>query len=80
MNNDFEYKFVQPDESLTDFVESFWLLQNKSASDKDIVILPDGRLDLFFSQSPTEPFHVILSGLETQADKATLAAGTTMTG
>jgi len=78
MVNDFEYKFIKPDKSLADFVENFWLLQNHSDSDKDVVILPDGRIDLFFSQSATEPFHITLSGLETQADQATLAAKTIM--
>ncbi len=78
MYNDFEYKLVKPDQSLADFVESFWLLHNHSNQAKDIVVLPDGRVDLFFSQSATEPFHVTLSGLETQADQATLAGNTIM--
>jgi AraC-like DNA-binding protein len=78
MDNDFEYKLIKPDKSLTDFVESFWLLQNHSNTNKDVVILPDGRVDLFFSQSATEPFHITLSGLETQPDQATLTTKTIM--
>ncbi|HUH18619.1 AraC family transcriptional regulator [Albibacterium sp.] len=78
MDNDFEYKFIKPDKSLADFVESFWSLQNHSDESKDIVILPDGRIDLFFSQSATVPFHITLSGLETHPDQATLSAKTTM--
>ncbi|WP_423148979.1 DUF6597 domain-containing transcriptional factor [Rubrolithibacter danxiaensis] len=78
MASDFEYKFIKPDKSLADFVENFWLLKNHSDSHKDVVILPDGRIDLFFSQSATEPFHITLSGLETQADQATLTAKTIM--
>jgi AraC-like DNA-binding protein len=78
MDNDFEYKLIIPDKSLADFVESFWLLQNHSDSNKDVVILPDGRLDLFFSQSTTEPFHITLSGLETHPDQATLSTKTIM--
>lgn len=78
MDNDFEYKLVKPNQSLTDFVESFWLLHNHSDQAKDIVVLPDGRVDLFFSQSSTEPFHVTLSGLETEPDQATLAVNTIM--
>jgi AraC-like DNA-binding protein len=72
MDKDFEYKLIKPDETLSDFVECFWLLQNHSDSNKDIIILPDGRIDLFFSQSATEPFHVTLSGLETYQDQGTL--------
>jgi AraC-like DNA-binding protein len=78
MENDFEYKLIRPDKSLVPFVESFWLLYNKSDSKKEVVVLPDGRIDLFFSRSATEPFHVTLSGIETQADQASLQAGTLM--
>jgi hypothetical protein len=66
MNNDFDFKLIKPDKSLDDFVESFWMLQNHSEQDKNIVILPDGRVDLFFSRSASEPFHTTLSGLETE--------------
>ncbi|MFN8348251.1 MAG: AraC family transcriptional regulator [Spirosomataceae bacterium] len=78
MDNDFEYKFIKPNKSLADFVESFWLLQNHSDRDKEIVVLPDGRIDLFFSQSPTDPFHIILSGIETHAERAILSSKTLM--
>lgn len=76
MENGFEYKRIKPDKSLADFVESFWLLENNG--DKDVIILPDGRIDLFFSKSATEPFHITLSGLETHPDNATLTAKMTM--
>lgn len=72
MDNDLKYKHSKPDKSLTDFVESFWLLQNHSDSDKEVIVLPDGRIDLFFTQSATEPFHVILLGIETQHGQATV--------
>ena len=72
MDNDLKYKHSKPDKSLTDFVESFWLLQNHSDSDKEVIVLPDGRIDLFFTQSATEPFHVLLLGIETQHGQATV--------
>ncbi|GAL87397.1 AraC-type helix-turn-helix domain-containing protein [Sporocytophaga myxococcoides] len=75
---DFEYKLLKPDKSIADFVESFWMLQNHSDYNKDVVILPDGRVDLFFSRSATEPFHITLSGLETQSDQAILTGKTIM--
>ena len=78
MDNNFDFKIIKPDKLLADFVESFWLLRNQSDSDKTIVVLPDGRIDLFFSQSATEPFHITLSGLETYPAQATLAAKTVM--
>ncbi len=78
MDNDLSFELLKPDDSLADFVESFWLLRNHSASDKEVVVLPDGRIDLIFSYSATEPFHTTLSGLETQPDNAVLNAGTVM--
>lgn len=51
MYNDIQYKITKAHSSLSDFVESFWCLHNQSCSDKEIIILPDGRIDLTFSQS-----------------------------
>lgn len=78
MGNDLQYKFIKPGKLLDAFVESFWLLKNPSNEDREVVILPDGRIDLTFFQSAKNPFQIILSGLETRADKAILAAKTTM--
>lgn len=70
MDSDLKYVFVKPDNSLDDFVDGFWLLQNQSNMDKEVVILPDGRIDLIISESKTEPFHITLLGLETQFHQA----------
>lgn len=56
MYNNLEYKLIKPDKSLSHFVESFWLLRNQSDTDKEIVVLPDGRVDLTFSQSAIAGF------------------------
>ncbi len=61
-----KFKLQNPVPQLSDFVESFWMLQNQCDSDKEVIILPDGRIDLFFSQSVSTPFHVTLMGIETQ--------------
>jgi len=76
MDNDLDFKLIKPDKSLSDFVESFWLLHNQSDSTKEIVVLPDGRVELTFSQSATEPFHITLSGIETHPEHAMLTAKT----
>lgn len=78
MPTDFEYKLIQPEEPLSDFVESFWMLHNPSDSDKEIVVLPDGRIDLILSQSPSGPFRITLSGLETYPEQAVLTAKTVL--
>ncbi|WP_316795761.1 AraC family transcriptional regulator [Pedobacter agri] len=66
MNNGIYYKQIKPDYSLSDFVESFWVLHNDSENDKVTVGLPDGRIDLFFIQSEGQPFKIVLLGLGTQ--------------
>src|SRR5579871_540847 len=65
MDKDFHYKFINPPESLADFVESIGMFHNKSDEAKEVVVMPDGRIDLFFLRSASEPFRVILTGLET---------------
>lgn len=76
MDKDLVYKQVKPEGALADLIDSFWLLGNRSASDKQLVILPDGRIDLLFSQSDTQPLQVTLLGLETYPDEALLPANT----
>lgn len=79
MNNSIrlEYKFIKPDESLSDFVESFWMLHNPNDTDKQVIILPDGRIDVFFSQSTTEPFHITLLGIGTNPEQSIIKADRT---
>ena len=72
-----EYQYVKPDESLSDFVESFWMLHNPTNSDKQVVILPDGRVDIFFTESATESFHITLLGIGTNPEQSTIKANRT---
>jgi len=69
MNSDFYYKFIEPDKSIADFVENIGMFQNKSDTAKEVVLMPDGRVDLFFLQSKDAPFQVILIGLETAPEQ-----------
>src|SRR4051812_42102897 len=69
-------KYIKPGPSLSFFVESFWMLHNASDDDKNVIVLPDGKIDLFFSRSATEHFHVTLMGLGTQPEQTTIKAGT----
>lgn len=65
MNNGLQYKFVQPDKSLSDFVYCFSLLQNLSGV-SDGVIIPNGKIDLHFSKTRDSLPRVSLVGLETK--------------
>jgi len=72
MNPNFSCTFINPDESLADFVESMGTFHNAADEAIEVVILPDGRIDLFFWQSASEPFQVILVGLETFPEKRSI--------
>lgn len=75
---DIEYRQVLPGPELAEFVESFWLLVNHSADAQRVVLVPDGRIDLFFSCSAVEPYHVTLLGLQNQPDTQLIAPKATM--
>jgi AraC-like DNA-binding protein len=75
MNNNFNYKFIEPEESISDFVESIGMFENPSDEPKEVVIMPDGRIDLFFSKSAAEPFNITLMGLETYPEQASILPG-----
>ncbi len=72
MDNDFYYKFIKPNKSLSDFVESVGMFHNQSGEAKEVVVMPDGRIDLFFSQSASEPYYVALIGLETEPEQRSI--------
>lgn len=76
MNNDFYYKAIEPDESLLDFVENIGMFHNKSDKDMEIVLMPDGRIDLFFMQTESEPFQIALIGLENVPEQQVIRANT----
>jgi AraC-like DNA-binding protein len=76
--NNIEYKTTQPDPTLSDVVESFWMLVNHSEEGREIVVLPDGRVDISFSFSLDSPIRVTLLGLESQANRAVLAPKTSL--
>jgi len=76
MNNDFYYKAIKPDESLLDFVENIGMFHNKSDEDMEVVLMPDGRIDLFFMKSESEPFQITLIGLENVPEQQVIPANT----
>lgn len=78
MQDDIKYSKRQPIAELSKFVESYWTLENISYERKEVVILPDGRIDVFFSKSLNEAFHATLSGIETKANKGIIEPKTVM--
>lgn len=76
MSDDLKYLVVEPKPELADFVESFWQLENNSEGGKEIIVVPDGRVDLFISHSQEQGFHITLSGLESEAECVIFEANT----
>ncbi|MVN91369.1 helix-turn-helix domain-containing protein [Mucilaginibacter aquatilis] len=69
MDNGFKLKFLAPPSSVAAFVENIGMFQNETAETKEVVVLPDGRIDLFFWRNGNEPFQVMLMGLETAPEQ-----------
>jgi len=65
MGNILDFKLVQPEKSIKDFVYCFSSLQNFS-NDHQAVIIPNGRIDLIYSKTNNNRIQVALLGLETQ--------------
>ncbi|MBZ4044577.1 helix-turn-helix domain-containing protein [Flavobacterium hibisci] len=76
MNKDFYYKAIEPDEPLLDFVENIGMFHNKSDKPMEVVLLPDGRIDLFFMKSESNAFQIALIGLENVPEQQIIPAKT----
>ena len=76
--SDIEYHTAQPPAELVEFVESFWMLVNHSDEPQNVVIMPDGRIDVFFAYSAAEPYHVTLLGLDNEPETQAIPPRTTM--
>ena len=59
-----------PDERLASFVESYWMMENPSDNDEQVVTFPDGGIDLYFFRNAQYPLHASLIGLETHSKSA----------
>ncbi len=66
INSGIEFKIAKPSSELSDFVESFWMVENTLDTEHETVGLPDGRFDIIFSCSSYEPFNAMLMGLGTE--------------
>ena len=64
--SEIELREFQPPPALAEFVESFWMLVNHADAAQPMVLIPDGRIDVFFSNTAPEGYQVTLRGLDTQ--------------
>ena len=75
-----EHKIQLPDKSLSEFVERFWMVRNASGESHNIVIVPDGRIDLMFMIAGDQPFVSNIIGIEKEPSGHTVANGTIIMG
>lgn len=77
-NVEIQYKKYLPDKSIADFVECFWMVQNSTGIEKEVVVMPDASFDLVISKDNNEPFQIYLLGLGTLYDKRKIEGNTKM--
>ena len=61
------YRLITPEPPLADFVDFYWMLNNEADQEQEVVVLPDGRIDILFTVSAVEPYRVMLMGIGTEA-------------
>lgn len=66
MIHDLAYQSIKPNKNLSDFVDSFWSMKNKSDQTLETIGLPDGRIDLSLIKTAETSFQIRLLGLGTQ--------------
>lgn len=76
--NEIQYKKRLPDKSIADFVECFWMVENATGIEKEVVVMPDANFDLVLSKDAGEPFQISLLGLGTLYGKREVEANTKM--
>lgn len=65
MDTELEYRIIKPDQSIAHFVYCFSSLQNLS-SQKEGVVIPNGKIDLLFCKTQSNNLQIVLMGLETK--------------
>lgn len=71
---------LAPNDELSPFIESYWMIKNPTHKDEELVTFPDGGIDLYFFHSEQFPLHVSLVGLETHSQKGYMPANSVLFG
>jgi AraC-like DNA-binding protein len=58
-------QFADPDKSISQLIQGFWMIENESETDLEATVLPDGMVDLLLFKSSTESFQAVLTGINT---------------
>lgn len=69
-------KSALPDKSISHFVHSFWMLENKTGKDIPSTILPNGMVDLTVIKTDSANWKILVRGIDTIPSQVTITAGT----
>ncbi|WP_239023182.1 DUF6597 domain-containing transcriptional factor [Flavobacterium endoglycinae] len=67
-----------PDSSISHFVHSFWMLENKTGKDIPSTVLPNGMVDLAVMNIYSDEWEISIRGLDTIPSQINIPAGTKM--
>jgi len=61
-----EYICLEPIDALKGIIDSIWMLKNCSDDSRERIIIPDGKIDLFFFLDENGFFEIFISGICTE--------------
>ncbi|WP_153797843.1 helix-turn-helix domain-containing protein [Foetidibacter luteolus] len=67
-----------PDSSISQFVHSFWTLENSTGNDIPSTVLPNGMVDVIVSKVNAEHWEIIVRGIDTEPSQVSIVNGTKM--
>jgi AraC-like DNA-binding protein len=66
------------DDSISHFVHSFWMLENKTGKDIPSTVLPNGMVDLILMKTPSNNWETVVRGIDTMPSQVTIVSNTKM--
>jgi AraC-like DNA-binding protein len=67
-----------PDNSISHFVHSFWMLENKTGKDIPSTVLPNGMVDMTLMKMNSGNWEMLVRGINTMASQVNIRADTTI--
>ncbi len=71
-------KSALPDNSISHFVHSFWMLENNTGKDLSTTLLPNGMVDITLLKVNSGDWEMVVRGVDTMPGEVTILAGTKM--
>ncbi len=67
-----------PDDSVSHFVHSFWMVENETGKDIPSTVLPNGMVDMILVKTNSANWEMVVRGIDTMPGRVTIAADTKM--